>query len=217
MTGAAPPPTGPVDRSAPARLTPLDALDRAQTTAAAVIARIGDDDWHRPTPCDEWTVRDIVNKMTASTIVFVSFGRRERLDQPHDLVHPPELLGDDPLGVFQAAAAECREVWRTPGALDGDAPSTVGRFPATAVLNARIFDTAILTWDVARAIGTPHGIDDRLAAYVLRVARALVATVRSVSPDRYKDPSELGDDASWVDRMVAATGRDPGWTPSRRD
>jgi uncharacterized protein (TIGR03086 family) len=197
----------------PARLTPLEALDRAQTTAAALIARIGEHDWQRPTPCDEWTVRDIVNKMVASTAMFAWFARRERLDPPHDLVHPPELIGDDPLGIFQAAAAACRAAWRSPGALEGEAPSTVGHFPATAVLNARIFDTTILAWDVARSLNLPHGIDDQLAAYVLRVARALVTNVRSVSPDRYKDPSDLGDDAPWVDRMVAATGRDPRWSP----
>jgi uncharacterized protein (TIGR03086 family) len=199
--------------STPPRLTPLEALDRAQTTAAALIARVGEHDWQRPTPCDEWSVRDIVNKMVASTEMFAWFARRERLDPPHDLVRPPELIGDDPLGVFQAAAAECRAAWRSPGALEGEAPSTVGHFPATAVLNARIFDTTILAWDVAQAITSPHGIDDRLAAYVLRVARALVANVRSVSPDRYKDPRDLGDGAPWVDRMVAATGRDPHWSP----
>lgn len=195
------------------RLAPLVALDRAQTTAAAVIARIGEDDWGRPTPCDAWNVRDIVNKMVASTWTFTVFGERRRPEPAWDLVHPAEVLGDDPLGVFLDAAARCREVWRRPGALDGTAPSTVGEFPAVAVLNARIFDTTILTWDVARAIGTAHGIDDPLAAYVLRVARALVPNVRRVSPDRYRDPTDPGEAAPLVDQMIAATGRDPQWSP----
>ena len=51
-----------------ARLEPLVALDLAQTGAAWLIAHLTDADWHRPTPCDEWSVRDIVNKMTASTL-----------------------------------------------------------------------------------------------------------------------------------------------------
>jgi hypothetical protein len=88
------------------RLAPPVALDQAQTAAAAVIARLDDDDWARPTPCDEWTVRDVVNKMVASTITFTAFARRE--GPPHyDLVHPAEILGDDPLGVFLAAATDC--------------------------------------------------------------------------------------------------------------
>ena len=201
--------------STPRRLTPLEALDQAQTAAAAVIARLTDDDWGRPTPCDEWSVRDVVNKMLASTLTFTAFGRRERLDPPLDLVHPVEMLGHDPLGAFQAAAAECRDVWRAGGALDGTAPSTVGEFPAKAVLNARVFDTTILTWDVARATGLPHHLSDELAAYVHHVAVRLVDNVRSVSRERYKDALDVTDDAPIVDRLVAVTGRDPGWSPPR--
>jgi uncharacterized protein (TIGR03086 family) len=197
----------------PRRLEPLLALDFAQTSAASVIARLGAADWARPTPCDQWSVRDIVNKMVASTITFTAFGRRRRPDPPLDLVNPAEIIGDDPLGMFLEVAAECRSVWRAPGALDGTAPSTVGEFPAKAVLNARIFDTTILTWDVATACGLAHGIDEDLAAYVLRVAKALVPNVRSVSPERYKDPQDLGSAASYVEQMIAATGRDPGWQP----
>jgi uncharacterized protein (TIGR03086 family) len=196
------------------RLTPLGALDQAQTGAAALIARIRPAHWGLPTPCDEWTVRDIVNKMVASTITFTAFARRARPDPAYDLVHPPELVGDDPLGVFLAAAVDCRDAWRAPGSLEGNAPSTVGEFPATAVLNARIFDTTILTWDVARATGSDHGIGDALAAYVLRVARALVPNVRRVSPDRYKDAVAVDGSGPLVDQMVAATGRDPSWRPA---
>ena len=81
----------------PRRLDPLVALDLAQTGAASVIARVQHDDWSRPTPCDEWIVRDVVNKMTASTRMFTYFGRRERMEPALDLVHPIEILGDDPL------------------------------------------------------------------------------------------------------------------------
>ena len=197
------------------RLEPLVALDLAQTGAAWLVARIGPDDWERPTPCDEWRVRDVVNKMTASTITFAYFGRRDRPDPPYDLVHPTELLGEDPLAVYTRAAMDCREVWRSPGALEGTAPSTVGEFPAKAVLNARIFDTTILTWDVARALDLDHGIGEPLAAYVLRVARALVPTVRGVNPGRYKDPAELDESRPLVDQMIAATGRNPGWSRVR--
>lgn len=199
------------------RLDPLVALDLAQTGAAWLIAHLTDDHWARPTPCDEWSVRDVVNKMTASTLMFAAFGRRERLDPPYDLVHPPELIGDDPLAVFQSAAEACRVAWRSPGALDGEAPSTVGQFPAKAVLNARIFDTTILSWDVATATANPHGIGDPLARYVGYVAERLVGNVRRVSPERYKDAVSVGADADPVTAMIATTGRDPTWKPPLRE
>ena len=191
----------------------LQMLDQAQTAAAATLARLNADQYDLPTPCDEWSVIDIVNKLTASTMVFTSFGLRQQPDPTLDLIHPRHIVGDDPLGAYAEAAAECRKAWRADGALDGMALSTIGEAKARAVLNARIFDTTILTWDVATAIGVPHGISDELATYVLRIAKALVPAVRSHNEARYKSPVDLDDDQPPVRRMVAATGRDPEWQP----
>lgn len=188
-------------------------LDLAQTAAASVIVRVRPDQLDLPTPCDEWSVRDVINKMVASTKVFISFGLRERPDEMLDLVHPVDIIGDDPLGAFQEAALACREAWRRPGALEGMAPSTIGEAKARAVLNARIFDTTILTWDVSRACGLEHGIGEDLAIYVLRVAKALVPAVRSHNAARYKEAVDVGDGADPVVEMIATTGRDPHWSP----
>lgn len=200
-----------MDSPASDRPDPLRMLDLSQTGAARVIAeiplaRLGD-----PTPCDEWSVGDIINKLTASTLVFTSFGLREQPDPTLDLVNPTDIVGADPVGAYGAAAAACREAWRRPGATEGMALSTIGEAKARAVLNARIFDTTILTWDLATACGLPHLITDELATYVLRIARALVPAVRSQSEERYKEPVDLGDDADPVERLIAATGRDPRW------
>lgn len=192
-------------------------LDLAQTGAASVIVRIRADQLDRPTPCDEWSVRDVINKMVASTRVFTSFGLRERPDETLDLVHPTDIIGDDPLGAFEAAALACRQAWRRPGALEGMAPSTIGEAKARAVLNARIFDTTILTWDISRACGIDHGIGDDLARYVLRIAQALVPAVRSKNAARYKEAVAVADGADAVAAMIATTGRDPRWSPPQAD
>lgn len=190
----------------------LRILDLAQTSAAAVIAQIHADDLGRTTPCDEWSVLDIINKLTASTIVFTSFGSREQPPEDLDLVHPKHIVGDDPLGAYLQAAAGCRRAWRAPGALEGMALSTIGEAKARSVLNARIFDTTILTWDLTRACATNETITEELATYVLRVAVALVPAVRSHNEARYKPPTDLGPEAPVVRRLIAATGRDPDWT-----
>jgi uncharacterized protein (TIGR03086 family) len=196
----------------PARPHPLTILDLAQTRAAAVIAAIAPDQLPLPTPCDEWSVADVINKMVASTLLFSAFGSRTEPDPTLDLVHPKHIIGDDPLGAYQTAAAGCRAAWRADGALDGTAPSTIGEAPAKAVLHARIFDTTILSWDIATATGVAHGIEEVQATYVTRIARALVPAVRSHNAARYKPALEL-DGADPVAELIGITGRDPAWTP----
>lgn len=196
------------------RPDPLWILDLTQTRAAAVIAAIRPAELHLPTPCDEWDVLDVINKMVASTLVFAAFGRREEPDPELDLIEPKHIVGNDPLGAFETAAAACRAAWRAEGALDGNALSTIGEVPAKGVLHGRIFDTSILTWDLSRATGVPHGIDEIQASYVTRIARAVVPTVRSMDAARYKDSIDVGPDDP-VAEMVAVTGRDPDWTPPR--
>ena len=51
---------------------PLRIFDLSQTRAASVIASISEDQLELSTPCDEWSVRDVINKLVASTLLFAS-------------------------------------------------------------------------------------------------------------------------------------------------
>ncbi len=186
-------------------------LDLSQTRAAAVIASISNDQMSLATPCDLWDVKDVINKLVASTRLFTGFGLRQQPDPSLDLINPKDLIGDDPVGVYLAAAKECRDAWRSPGALDGLATSTIGEAKARAVLNARIFDTTVLTWDISQACDIDHLIDDEQAGYVLFVAERLVPAVRSQSPERYKEEVTDVIGTTTVDQLIAITGRNPSW------
>ena len=190
---------------------PLRMLDLSQTRAAAVIASISNDQMSLATPCDLWDVKDVINKLVASTRLFTGFGLRQQPDPSLDLINPKDLIGDDPVGVYLAAAKECREAWRSPGALDGLATSTIGEATARAVLNARIFATTVLTWDISQACDIDHLIDDEQAGYVLFVAERLVPAVRSQSPERYKEEVTDVIGTTTVDQLIAITGRNPSW------
>ncbi len=192
-------------------LNPLRILDLAQSRASAVISVVNVDQMNLPTPCDLWDVKDIINKLVASTQLFTGFGLRQPADPSLDLINPRDLIGDDPVGVYISAAQECRNAWRAPGALSGMATSTIGEAKAKAVLNARIFDTTILTWDISKACDISHLIDEEQASYVLYVAERLVPAVRSQSPERYKNPVSSSSGASTVDQLISLTGRDPNW------
>ncbi len=190
---------------------PLRMLDLSQTRAAAVIASVSPDQMFLPTPCDLWDVKDVINKLVASTRLFTGFGLRQPADPSLDLINPKDLIGDDPVGVYLSAAKECRDAWRSPRALDGLATSTIGEAKAKAVLNARIFDTTVLTWDISQACNIDHHIDEEQAGYVLFVAERLVPAVRTQSPERYKEEVIGEAGTTTVDKLIGVTGRNPNW------
>ena len=195
---------------------PLRVLDLSQTRAAAVIASVSREQMFLTTPCDLWDVKDIINKLVASTRLFTGFGLRQPPDPSLDLINPKDLIGDDPVGVYLGAAKECRDAWRSPGALDGLATSTIGEAKAKAVLNARIFDTTILTWDISQACDIDHHIDEEQAGYVLYVAERLVPAVRTQSPERYKKEVTGGAGTTTVDKLIGVTGRNPNWKMNQK-
>ena len=79
------------------------------------------------------------------------------------------------------------------------------------MLNAIIFDTTVLTWDISQACDIDHLIDDEQAGYVLFVAERLVPAVRSQSPERYKEEVTDVIGTTTVDQLIAITGRNPSW------
>ena len=79
------------------------------------------------------------------------------------------------------------------------------------MLNARIFDTTVLTWDISQACDIDHHIDEEQAGYVLYVAERLVPAVRTQSPERYKKEVTGGAGTTTVDKLIGVTGRNPNW------
>lgn len=210
--GALPAPTR-SERPVPA-MDPLQLLDTAQDRAAAAVAQVRADQLAWPTPCAGWDVRTCLNKLVTSTRYWVVSLTEGRDDPMLDLGNPPALIGDDPLGVYRAAATACRAAFDQDGILTTIMPAPVPGLVLTGeqMLGVRIFDTTVITWDLARSIGAPHGIDAAQADFAHAVAGVVIPLVAGAS-DRQRfqagaDPNSFADP---VERLVAATGRDPHW------
>jgi uncharacterized protein (TIGR03083 family) len=50
----------------------FDGLARASAVVGNLIDRMSADQWTAPTPCAEWSVRDVVNHLVGMNLVFVS-------------------------------------------------------------------------------------------------------------------------------------------------
>ena len=88
------------------------------------VARFGDrvadvqpDRWDRPTPCEGWDVRELVNHVTGEQLWAPHLVAGETVEQVGDR-YDGDVLGDDPVGAWRRAAPGSVEAFAEPGALD---------------------------------------------------------------------------------------------------
>jgi len=72
---------------------------------AARVASIGKDQWGDPTPCTEWSVRDLVNHVVGEELWTAPLLRGRTIAEVGNQFDG-DVLGDDPLRTAQMAADE---------------------------------------------------------------------------------------------------------------
>jgi uncharacterized protein (TIGR03086 family) len=68
-------------------------------------------------------------------------------------------------------------------------------------------------WDLAAATRQSYAVSDRAAAAALAAVEANAEMFRQYQG--FAEPVSRPDDAAALDRALALSGRDPGWTLSR--
>ncbi|NUU23894.1 MAG: TIGR03086 family protein [Streptomycetaceae bacterium] len=126
------------------------------------VHKVAPEQWTAPTPCTEWSVRDLVNHLTGEHLWAPWLLRGATLDEVGDRA-AGDVLGDDPVRAWERAAAGSREAFETPGALDGRVHVTGGRIAASDYAWQMISDLTVHAWDLARGIGADDRLDPDLA------------------------------------------------------
>ncbi|MFB7917326.1 TIGR03086 family metal-binding protein [Streptomyces sp. NPDC056061] len=161
------------------------------------------------TPCGDWGLRELVNHL----VLYTSHGlehRARREDLSDELV--ARDFTADPDWALRYAEQLDRAVaaWSDPAAWDGEIDLGGSTIPAADTAAMLISETALHTWDVARATGQELRLSDAAAAYLLDVVDGNAALYRSY--DGFADEVALPASASVLERALAHSGRDPRWS-----
>jgi uncharacterized protein (TIGR03086 family) len=160
----------------------------------------------RPTPCEGWTARDIINHITGGATMFAMSA--ESGSVPDDLVAQlmgGDNIGDDPQGAFKVAATRALAAFEDPAVLDKMVTLPFGTMPAGVALNIAVFDVATHAADLA--VSTGQQIED-----LAILEAALEIGKQMVGPDLRTpgvfDAEQAADaDAPIQDRLLAFAGR----------
>jgi len=174
----------------------LDLWRQAAAKWGEVYGQVADSQWERPTPCAEWTVRQLVDH----TLSWQAEGGR--------LIGADTTPGDD----WDQIRAAFGDLLSDPSRLQGSVPE-FGGIPKGELAAFLTGDLLIHSWDLARSIGA----DDTLPP---NTVEATTIGLHHVPPGLLRGTNPLGQkmmaaavevpaDASPQDKMLAFTGRQP--------
>jgi uncharacterized protein (TIGR03086 family) len=160
--------------------------------------------WSAGTPCAEWDVRTLVNHVVGEIKWAVPLFAGRTIAEVGDQFDG-DLLGDDPVGAWDAAAPGAIDAVRDPGAMDRIVHLSFGDFPGSEYAMQLIADLVVHGWDLARATGQDETIDAELVAVVAQWFGGVASAYReggAVAPR-----PEVAPDADSQTLMLAEFGR----------
>lgn len=159
--------------------------------------------WDAPTPCDGWTVRDVV--------VHVIDTEREFLER-QDLAPGPAPDVGDPAAAWRSHASAVAEVLARDGVAAREYDGYFGRTTIAATMaDFYGWDLVVHGSDIGRATGQEWSVSDEEAASLHATADGWGAALNSEGV--CAPQVEVPEDSSVTDRLLARLGRDPGWSP----
>ncbi|MFG3496908.1 TIGR03086 family metal-binding protein [Streptomyces sp. NPDC047928] len=169
------------------------------------VHEIGADQWDGPTPCTEWSVRDLVNHVTGEQLWVVPLVREERTISEVGDAFDGDVLGDDPVGVWDRSSAAASDALHEPGALDRTVHLSAGDTPAAAYCAQMVTDLVVHAWDLSRAIGA----DERLARHLVDFALQELSPYADdlAASGLFASPVPVPDDADPQTRLLGMLGR----------
>ncbi len=180
---------------------PIVNCRRAVTAAGAIVASVRPDDLSGPTPCDDWTVRDLIDHMSG-----VCFAHAEGLaGAAFDRHRLGTLFGPEPVATFDAASIRALTAYQEPDALARSLIMPWGSMAATTMVKLLVIELLLHTWDLATALGRPFAMDEDLAEQAIAVLLGLPKP----QAQEFAPAIAVAAEASAQDRFLARSGRNP--------
>jgi uncharacterized protein (TIGR03086 family) len=195
-------------------------IDLAPATrrTAELIAHVGDDQLASPTPCPNYTVGDLLDHLSGLSQAFTDAATK---NLPEGGTQPPSgsasRLERDWRTRIPERLAVLAQAWRDPAAWEGMTQAGTVDLPGEIAGLVALNEVIVHGWDVAKAIGRPYDADPDHAEVCIRTMGPQPGEDRPVGDDvAFGRPVAVSADARPIDRLVAALGRDPAWSPPHR-
>jgi uncharacterized protein (TIGR03086 family) len=178
--------------------------NRTVDNFALLVNQVKPHQWTDPTPCTDWTVRDLVNHVVGEERWAVPLMEGKTIAEVGDALDG-DLLGDDPIAAATAAARAAQAAADQP--IEKVHLSYGDEDPAE-YLRQLAADHLVHGWDLAAAIGADAPLEpdlvDEVATWFAGQAELLRSMGAIAGPiEGFTDPA---------DQLIGAFGRNPRWS-----
>ncbi|MFD8022376.1 TIGR03086 family metal-binding protein [Streptomyces lavendulae] len=169
------------------------------------VREVADAQWDAPTPCTEWSVRDLVNHVTGEQRWIPPLLTEGRTVAEVGDGLAGDLLGADPVAAWDRAAAAALAAFAAPGALERTVALSYGPTRGSAYCSELTTDCVVHTWDLARAIGADDRLPDGLVEFAIKEVMPYVDSL--AASGMFAAPLDVPAGADAQTRLLAMTGR----------
>ncbi|HEY7045879.1 MAG TPA: TIGR03086 family metal-binding protein [Jatrophihabitantaceae bacterium] len=179
----------------------------ATTRLAGLLANISDEQLSAPTPCEHYTLGDLLDHVNGLSVAFTWAATKAPESRGNaGPTGDASRLPDDWRTRIPEQLAELARAWTEPSAWEGMTRVGGVDLPAPAAAGFGLNEVVVHGWDISRATGQPYDANPGAVAACL----ALVSQ-DGVREGIFGPIVPVEDEASALDRLVALTGRDPAW------
>lgn len=187
---------------------PGEVLNRAGLEFERRLRAVAPGQWDAPTPCEGWSVRDLVDHVVGGNRLAQVLMRGASAEEAVALVRDTRTRGDA-LGDFAASRDEQVAAFREPGALDRTVHHPIGDIPSAQLLQFRVADLTLHAWDLARAIGADERLDEPLVRWLWDRLSPLAPFIGRLGAFGSGPSGQVDEHAPVQQRLLDLTGRRP--------
>ncbi|WP_341867305.1 MULTISPECIES: TIGR03086 family metal-binding protein [Amycolatopsis] len=189
-------------------------LERAAREFTALLRAIEPGQLDNRTPCAEYDVRGLLNHLLYWGPWMAAALRREPAPTVAAGERDTDLTQGDWLSELCTLVDGIVDACGRPGALEGTTKFGGSEMPAPMIAEMVLTEWVVHGWDLARATGHPLTVDPATAEALFTSAQATAEQAREMKIFGPEVPCAA--DAPTLDRLLALTGRDPGWREPQR-
>jgi uncharacterized protein (TIGR03086 family) len=181
-----------------------DLYVKSMAGTRAYIDAVRGDQWHAPTPCTDWDVKQIANHIIGENLWAGEILEGKTIAEVGSKFDG-DLAGQDPATAYQGSVKVATDAVSAPGAMQVTCHLSFGDFSGADYAAQLFMDTLIHGWDIAKATGQDTRLDPDLVAACMPIAQLITSMARGSGA--FGDDLPVSSDADPQTRLLALLGR----------